>query len=209
MKQETGKTTGPKPGFSQQDVINTVFSIGINKFTLKSVSKCLGVSAPALYRVAPTRAGLVDLCLAQAGRELENIPADLSWQEYLLYWSQSCWDLGLKYPGIAEVILSVPGAHLHIQKTLQNYFRALLKSNIPGGLKSAQLSMAIIGRFTLSIVLSHDHLHMEDDNGSPIIDSAIEKFSHLKNPIYPMRPDITFNDIRYCIELIIDGVGMQ
>lgn len=209
MEKKTGKTTGPKPCFSKQDVIDTVFAIGINKFTLNSVAKKLNLSAPAIYRVVKTRAELVELCLAQAGKELETIPTGLSWQAYLLHWSRACWDLGLKYPGIAEVILTFPGAHIHIQKTLHNYFSALLANNIPGGLKSAQRSMAIIGRFTLSLVLTHEQLQMKDDNGIPIIEVAMEKFSNLENPIYPLHSDITFADIRQCVELIIDGVGIQ
>jgi len=45
-----GKRTGPRPGFTRNDVVEAALELGIADFTLTAVAKRLGVAVSGLYR---------------------------------------------------------------------------------------------------------------------------------------------------------------
>ena len=45
-----GRPTGPRPGFSRDDVVDAALELGIADFTLTAVAKRMGVAVSGLYR---------------------------------------------------------------------------------------------------------------------------------------------------------------
>lgn len=138
-----GKPPGPKPQFSEADAVQAALNIGIAEFSMHKVARSLGVSTPALYRVAKSREELAHLCLAHIVRvttlptEFQGTPASQgipahTWQEQLRVLGNWAWELYELWPGLDLAMLTLPGSHAHMQSTLQ-MIRAQLKAvGFPG-----------------------------------------------------------------------------
>ena len=69
-----GRPTGPRPGFSRDDVVDAALEIGIAEFTLTAVAKHLGVAVSGLYRTISSREDLLAACLERIAAEVD-VPA--------------------------------------------------------------------------------------------------------------------------------------
>lgn len=78
-----GRRTGPKPGFTYEDVVTVALEIGIRDFTLAEVAKRLGVGTPALYRAIDSRDDLLRGCLRRLARENDLSVPDGDWRELM------------------------------------------------------------------------------------------------------------------------------
>ena len=148
----TRRKTGPKPGFDREQVVDAALAIGIAQFRMSDVAKHLGVVSSALYREFPSRDAIVDACLARAATTMVPSSAELSWQDQLREYARSTWKLAEQFPGIADVIIQVPGAHVHIQPQLQVMSANLVAAGIPGGVEKAHFALNFLGDSVL-------HLH--------------------------------------------------
>lgn len=65
---------------------------------------------------------------------------------------RATWKLADQFPGIADVIIQVPGAHVHIQPQLQVMSANLVAAGIPGGIEKSHFALNFLGDSVL-------HLH--------------------------------------------------
>lgn len=125
-----GRRTGPKPGFSYEDVVTAALEIGIRDFTLAEVAKRLGVGAPALYRTIESRDDLLRGCLKRLAQENDFIVPDGSWADVLHYQGYWLWDLTERHPGLAETFLTVTWAHHYFAHYVRRCADALVERGL-------------------------------------------------------------------------------
>ena len=106
-----GKRTGPRPGFTRNDVVEAALGLGIAEFTLTAVAKHLGVAVSGLYRTISSREDLLAACLEQIAAQVDVPRSDANWPEAVRAHVESIWGMLEDYPGLAGVIMKVPWAH--------------------------------------------------------------------------------------------------
>ena len=106
-----GKPTGPRPGFSREDVVEAALALGVADFTLTAVAERLGVAVSGLYRTISSREDLLIACLERIAARMSLSRTGVTWQEVIRAHAMSLWALLERYPGLAGVIMSVPWAH--------------------------------------------------------------------------------------------------
>ena len=106
-----GRPTGPRPGFSRDDVVNAALEIGIAEFTLTAVAKRLGVAVSGLYRTISSREDLLAACLEKIAAEVAPPAAGRRWPDAVRTHAEAIWATLERYPGLAGVIMGVPWAH--------------------------------------------------------------------------------------------------
>lgn len=122
-----GRRTGPKPGFTHDDVVTAALEIGIRDFTLAGVAKLLGVGTPALYRTIASRDDLLRDCLKRLARENNFTVPEGGWRELLRHQAEWLWDLADKHPGLAETFLVVTWAHHYFARGMKTCIEALVE----------------------------------------------------------------------------------
>ena len=106
-----GKRTGPRPGFTRNDVVEAALELGVADFTLTAVAKRLGVAVSGLYRTISSREDLLAACLEQIAAQVDVPRSDANWPEAVRAHVESIWGMLEDYPGLAGVIMKVPWAH--------------------------------------------------------------------------------------------------
>ena len=106
-----GRPTGPKPGFSRDDVVDAALELGIADFTLTAVAKRMGVAVSGLYRTISSREDLLAACLERIAAEADIPPAGESWPDAVRAHVEAIWGMLERHPGLAGVIMGVPWAH--------------------------------------------------------------------------------------------------
>ena len=106
-----GKRTGPRPGFTRNDVVEAALELGVADFTLTAVAKRLGVAVSGLYRTISPREDLLAACLEQIAAQIDVPRSDANWPEAVRAHVESIWGMLEDYPGLAGVIMKVPWAH--------------------------------------------------------------------------------------------------
>ena len=106
-----GRPTGPRPGFSRDDVVDAALGIGIAEFTLTAVAKHLGVAVSGLYRTISSREDLLAACLERIAAEVDVPAAGKRWPDAVRAHAEAIWVMLERYPGLAGVIMGVPWAH--------------------------------------------------------------------------------------------------
>lgn len=158
MNTSPRRRTGPKPTFSARDAVDVAMRLGMDRFTLGGVARELGVSTPSLYRVIESREHLAHLCLTRAVERIGFLwaPLDASqaWQDLLRSYTRAFWQALEEHPGLAQSILTVPGAHTHVQAYLRRLIDALADSEFPGGPEEILFTLDFIGDITLVTHLS-------------------------------------------------------
>lgn len=125
-----GRKTGPKPKFSTHDVVDAALAIGIDRFTMASVAKKVGVGAASLYRLFDSRDELVGACLEEIARRNPWETTGLPWPELLRKWSRYCWDLCETYPGFALTIYTYPFPQVHFMKIIPHILDDFTKAGL-------------------------------------------------------------------------------
>jgi AcrR family transcriptional regulator len=106
------RATGRPPKFTAEDAVRAALRIGIADFTMGEVARTLGVTTPALYRLFPGRADLVDACFRHILTEMPLTPPaseKAAWREILSETAEHIWQLLTRYPGLDLVLHSYPG----------------------------------------------------------------------------------------------------
>ena len=106
-----GRPTGPRPGFSRDDVVDAALELGIADFTLTAVAKRMGVAASGLYRTISSREDLLAACLERIAAEADIPSAGESWPDAVRAHVEAVWGMLERHPGLAGVIMGVPWAH--------------------------------------------------------------------------------------------------
>nr|WP_297992058.1 TetR/AcrR family transcriptional regulator [uncultured Actinomyces sp.] len=106
-----GRPTGPRPGFSRDDVVDAALEIGIADFTLTAVAKRLGVAVSGLYRTISSREDLLAACLERIAAEVDVPAAGRRWPDAVRAHAEAIWAMLERHPGLAGVIMGVPWAH--------------------------------------------------------------------------------------------------
>ena len=106
-----GKRTGPRPGFTRNDVVEAALELGIADFTLTAVAKRLGVAVSGPYRTISSREDLLAACLEQIAAQVDVPRSDANWPDAVRAHVESIWGMLEDHPGLAGVIMKVPWAH--------------------------------------------------------------------------------------------------
>ena len=106
-----GRPTGPRPGFSRDDVVDAALEIGIAEFTLTATAKQLGVAVSGLYRTITSREDLLAACLERIAAQIEVPRPGKRWPDTVRAHAEAVWEMLERYPGLAGVIMGVPWAH--------------------------------------------------------------------------------------------------
>lgn len=146
---------GRKPVFTEQDVIEAAFAIGINQFTLSQVAERLGVAAAALYRLFESRDAIVHACVRHAVTNTTGPEHGLEWRELLYSLADTYWRLCEDYPGLDKVMINDPAAVSHFADFFQRWSEPLLAA----GKTTAQAMFAcdMIGYVTM---MAHANFRM-------------------------------------------------
>jgi AcrR family transcriptional regulator len=143
------RRTGPKPTFSERELIDAALRAGIDRFTLKTVAADLGTSVPALYRLIRNRDDLVSLCLAHVASTFDLPRSADTWQALIRDYVDAMWDGFERYPGLPTVLFDHPGAHLHVQGQMRDFVDGLARAGIPGGAEAAEFIADFVGDVTI------------------------------------------------------------
>lgn len=144
--------TGPRPSFDAADAIAAALDIGLDTFTLAQVAGRLGVSAPSLYRVFANRDALLDGCLAHVTARLRTPDPELSWQDQVRAFADSCWSLCEETSGLALAIITHPGAHVHVQLVLRDLHSSMMAAGFPGDGARAEFVLDFVAE---SVLITH------------------------------------------------------
>lgn len=114
-----GRKTGPKPGFTRDDVIAAALEIGVDSFTMAQVAARLGVRPSALYRTVASRDDVVAACLERIGAGIRLPRGGQPWEDYLRGVVEAMWKALEEHPGLDRTLMSLPWTNLHLLRTAQ------------------------------------------------------------------------------------------
>lgn len=164
---------GRKPVFSEQDVIDAAFAIGIHKFTLSQVAERLGVAAAALYRLFDSRDAIVNACIKHAVAGLPDPEPGLDWRELLTSLAEVYWQLLEDYPGLEKVIYADPTAVAHFA----DFFRAWSQPLIAAGKTPGQAMFAsdLIGTVAVNAHQTFRLFNEQKAEGGSGVDQLVDE----------------------------------
>ena len=134
-----GRPTGPRPGFSRDDVVDAALEIGIAEFTLTAVAKQLGVAVSGLYRTITSREDLLAACLERIAAQIEVPRPGKRWPDTVRAHAEAVWEMLERYPGLAGVIMGVPWAHQVFARPVSQACQALIE----GGLEADEAGVVL------------------------------------------------------------------
>ena len=134
-----GRPTGPRPGFSRDDVVDAALGIGIADFTLTAVAKRLGVAVSGLYRTISSREDLLAACLERIAAEVDVPAAGRRWPDAVRAHAEAIWGMLERYPGLAGVIMGVPWAHQLFATRVAHACQVL----VDGGLEAEEAGVVL------------------------------------------------------------------
>lgn len=134
-----GRPTGPRPGFSRDNVVDAALEIGIAEFTLTAVAKQLGVAVSGLYRTITSREDLLAACLERIAAQIEVPRPGKRWPDTVRAHAEAVWEMLERYPGLAGVIMGVPWAHQVFARPVSQACQALIE----GGLEADEAGVVL------------------------------------------------------------------
>ena len=143
-----GRPTGPRPGFSRDDVVDAALEIGIAEFTLTAVAKHLGVAVSGLYRTISSREDLLAACLERIATEVDVPGAGRRWPDAVRAHAEAIWAMLERYPGLAGVIMGVPWAHQLFAAPVAQACQALVDGGL--GVEEAGVVLDFVGDTVIS-----------------------------------------------------------
>lgn len=162
---------GRKPVFSEQDVIDAAFAIGIDKFTLSQVAERLGVAAAALYRIFDSRDAIVSAAIQHAVAGIPEPDTTLGWRELLTSLSEVYWQLMEDYPGLERVVYSEPTAVNYFADFYQSWIDPLIETGKTPG--QARFAAELIGSITVNTHLTAK-IRQEQSTAAPGVASLAQ-----------------------------------
>ena len=134
-----GKPTGPRPGFTRDDVVEAALGLGIAEFTLTAVAKRMGVAVSGLYRTISSREDLLAACLERIAAQIEVPRPGKRWPDTVRAHAEAVWEMLERYPGLAGVIMGVPWAHQVFARPVSQACQALIE----GGLEADEAGVVL------------------------------------------------------------------
>ncbi|OFR49538.1 transcriptional regulator [Actinomyces sp. HMSC075C01] len=134
-----GRPTGPRPGFSRDDVVDAALEIGIAEFTLTATAKQMGVAVSGLYRTISSREDLLAACLERIAAQIEVPRPGKRWPDTVRAHAEAVWEMLERYPGLAGVIMGVPWAHQLFAAPVAQACQALIE----GGLEADEAGVVL------------------------------------------------------------------
>ncbi|WP_136193679.1 TetR/AcrR family transcriptional regulator [Actinomyces procaprae] len=125
-----GNPTGPKPGFTRQEVVSAALEIGVDRFTLSAVAQRLGVGTSALYRTISSREDLLRGCLERVAAATDFSDLAGSWQGVARAYAERLWELLEEHPGLAGVLVSTSWAYQFFARPITQTQRALTRGGL-------------------------------------------------------------------------------
>ena len=143
-----GRPTGPRPGFSRDDVVDAALELGIADFTLTAVAKRMGVAASGLYRTISSREDLLAACLERIAAEVDVPAAGRRWPDAVRAHAEAIWAMLERYPGLAGVIMGVPWAHQLFAAPVAQACQVLVDGGL--GVEEAGVVLDFVGDTVIS-----------------------------------------------------------
>ena len=143
-----GRPTGPRPGFSRDDVVDAALEIGIADFTLTAVAKHLGVAVSGLYRTISSREDLLAACLERIAAEVDVPGTGRRWPDAVRAHAEAIWAMLERYPGLAGVIMGVPWAYQLFAAPVAQACQALVDGGL--GAEEAGVVLDFVGDTVIS-----------------------------------------------------------
>lgn len=144
------------PDHAHEDLVREALKQGIDKFSLSTIAKSLGVASPALYRIVDSRSHLLYACFDIIGPDMPKGMPGASWPIIVQSWAKEMWDACDKYPGLDRVLMECPDS----QAILRNDVRKFV---CEGDGTSLSLEQLAVVESAVDIVLSA-HLAMSSWN---------------------------------------------
>lgn len=208
-----GNKTGPKPQLSANDIAECALKLGVDNFTIGQIAKELGVVPSAVYRHVDGREDIVIRAFIRAGRQLQQVPMDLSWQDLLRWMADDMWRLFDRYPGLAPAVFTTPGAHVGVQKYCDDVVRALLEADFPGGRGRALFAMDMVGDSVTVSRVFHEHLTSVGEDGMTGLERAKKIFqssayvpANIKLAFAPEESWMTRDGLNAQLDFIIEAL---
>lgn len=170
-------SAGRKPVFNRMDVIYAVLKLGVSSFSMRAVAQELGVQAPALYRVFPSREDLQIATVEYLARPIfEAKYWGDTWQECLTLFASRTWKVFSTHPELPGFIAQNPTMHIIGARLAGNVVQALVDLGIPGGHATAAFAFDFVGDTTMMTAMqmvphngldARDYEEMMNKLGSP------------------------------------------
>ncbi|MDO5747794.1 MAG: TetR/AcrR family transcriptional regulator [Actinomycetaceae bacterium] len=176
MKRPWTPLIGSEPTYSRDQVIDAALKIGIERFTMASLAKEVGVVASALYREFESRDHIVQAAVAKAASQIKVPDANQSWQDQLRELVDAQWELFDKYPALSWSLFKVPVPHLAIQDQLRLTVENLVAAGIPGGAKRAGFALKILGDTVAQVHAVQYAMTEKDKSGKTLAERHVEEF---------------------------------
>ena len=210
-----GRPTGPRPGFSRDDVVDAALEIGIAEFTLTAVAKHLGVAVSGLYRTISSREDLLAACLERIAAEVETPGAGRRWPDAVRAHAEAIWAMLERYPGLAGVIMGVPWAHQLFASPVAQACQVLVDGGL--GVEEAGVVLDFVGDTVISTHAQIEVMRSPAAPSGPGGPTGLEETSRFAaavgNP--PLPEALTPNEswlerggLDRKIEIIIRGVAV-
>ena len=168
-----GKPTGPRPGFSREDVVEAALALGVADFTLTAVAERLGVAVSGLYRTISSREDLLIACLERIAARMSLSRTGVTWQEVIRAHAMSLWALLERYPGLAGVIMSVPWAHQLFAAPLAQAHQDLIDRGLDG--EDAGVLLDFVGDTVIATHAQVEVMRSPIDQAAPSPGAAGER----------------------------------
>ena len=197
-----GSPTGPRPGFSRDDVVDAALEIGIAEFTLTAVAKQLGVAVSGLYRTITSREDLLAACLERIAAQIEVPRPGKRWPDTVRAHAEAVWEMLERYPGLAGVIMGVPWAHQVLGRPVSQAGQALLE----GGLEADEAGVVLdfVGD---TVIATHAQIEvMRSPAGRPELPTT-SRAPALPEALTPNESWLGRGGLDRKIEIIIRGVA--
>nr|WP_314891319.1 TetR/AcrR family transcriptional regulator C-terminal domain-containing protein [Actinomyces oris] len=143
-----GRPTGPRPGFSRDDVVDAALEIGIAEFTLTATAKQMGVAVSGLYRTISSREDLLAACLERIAAQIEVPRPGKRWPDTVRAHAEAVWEMLERYPGLAGVIMGVPWAHQLFAAPVAQACQVLVDGGL--GVEEAGVVLDFVGDTVIS-----------------------------------------------------------
>lgn len=160
-----GRPTGPRPGFSRDDVVDAALELGIADFTLTAVAKRLGVAVSGLYRTIASREDLLAACLERIATQVEVTYPGESWPDAVRAHVEAIWGMLERHPGLAGVIMGVPWAHQLFAGPVLRACQALVDGGL--GVEEAGVVLDFVGDTVISTHAQIEVMRSPIDSSGP------------------------------------------
>src|SRR5688572_9183589 len=120
-----GRRPGRPPSLTRARIARAALAEPLDRLSMPSVARRLGVSHSTLYRYVTSRDDLVLAALDLAVSEYAWPPADLDWRPLLEAFADALWDFLERRPGTADAILTMAGVPPSVLTLMSDYGRRL------------------------------------------------------------------------------------